>query len=109
MDSVIYGHIQNEKSAKDVWKKLQDTFEDNGLTRRVGLLRTLITTQLDQCNNMEDYVNRIITNAQKLRGAGMDLNDEWIGTLLLLAGLSARYEPIHKSTCKRCSSAAKRS
>lgn len=93
VDAVNYAHIQNEKTAADVWKKLQGAFEDSGLTRRVGLLRTLITTQLDQCKNMEDYVNRIISNAHKLRGAGMDINDEWIGTLLL-AGLNERYEPM---------------
>lgn len=88
-----YSHIMDETTAKGVWNKLKDVFEDSGLLRRVCLLRTLITTHLDHCLNMEDYVNRIITTAQKVRGAGMDINDEWVGTLLL-TGLNARFEPM---------------
>lgn len=93
VDSMNFAHIQSEKTAKGVWDKLQNTFDDSGLSRRVGLLRTLVTTRLDQCEGMEEYVNRIITTAHKLRDAKMVLDDEWIGTLLL-AGLSSRYEPM---------------
>lgn len=53
----------------------------------------LITTRLDDCDSMEDFVNKIISNAHKLRGAGMTINDEWVGTLLL-AGLGVKYEPM---------------
>lgn len=93
VDPVNYSHIEDVATAKGIWDKLKSVFDDNGLTRRVGLLRTLITTRLDQCDSMEDFVNRIISNAHKLSGAGMKLNDEWIGTLLL-AGLTPRFEPM---------------
>lgn len=93
IEPINYVHVSEETSAKGVWDKLKAAFEDSGLMRRVGLLRTLITTKLEQCNNMEDFVNRIISTANKLNGAGMKLDDEWIGTLLL-AGLSSRYEPM---------------
>lgn len=42
---------------------------------------------------MEDYVNRIVTTFYKLRNAKMDINDEWIGTLLL-AGLNDDFKPM---------------
>lgn len=93
VDDVNHVHIQGETTAKGMWDRLKAAFDDSGLSRRVGLLRTLITTRLDQFDRMEDYVNRIISTAHKLRGAGMVLDDEWIGTLLL-AGLSSRYEPM---------------
>lgn len=93
IEPVNYVHVNQEKTAKGVWEKLQAAFEDSGLSRRVGLLRTLISTRLVDCENMEDFVNRIITNSHKLVAAGMAITDEWIGTLLL-AGLSERYEPM---------------
>lgn len=93
VEPVNFAHIRDEIDAKGVWDKLKSAFEDSGLMRRVSILRTLITTRLESCDSMEDFVNRIITNAHKLAGAGMVINDEWIGTLLL-AGLSSRYEPM---------------
>lgn len=93
VEPVNFSHIQDETSAQGVWEKLEKAFADTGLMRRVGLLRVLITTKLEQCDSMEDFVNRIISTANKLSGAGMKLNDEWIGTLLL-AGLSTRFEPM---------------
>lgn len=42
---------------------------------------------------MEEYVNFIISTAQKLHGIGFKVADEWIGTLLL-AGLPVQYGPM---------------
>lgn len=42
-----YVHIQDCTSAKQVWENLEKAFNDNGLTRRVGLLRDLVNTTLD--------------------------------------------------------------
>jgi len=57
VDKVNYTHIRDATTLKEVWDKLKKTFEDKGLTRKVGLLRTLITTQLENCESTEDYIN----------------------------------------------------
>lgn len=93
VEPINYAHIQNATSAKEVWDSLKNAFDDSGLLRRVGLLRTLITTSLESSSSIEEYVNKIITTAHKLKGAGMTLDDEWIATLLL-AGLSNEYKPM---------------
>lgn len=93
VDPINYIHIQQAKTAKEVWDNLAKAFDDKGLTRRVGLLRDLITTTLDGCQNIEDYVNRIMSTAHKLRNIGFIVNDEWLGTLLL-AGLPDVYQPM---------------
>lgn len=67
IEPVNYVHICEETSSKGVWDRLKTAFEDSGHYRRVDLLRTLISTRLDDCENMEDFVNRIITNAHKLK------------------------------------------
>lgn len=90
---INYVHIQDAKSAKEVWNNLSRAFDDKGLTRRVGLLRDLITTTLESCQSIEDYVNKIISTAHKLRNIKFDVNDEWLGTLLL-AGLPEVYQPM---------------
>lgn len=93
IDKVNYIHVQEAKTAKAVWDTLKATFDDSGLARKVGLLRTLITTRLENCASMEVYVNEIIGTAHKLNGVGMEVTDEWIGSFLL-AGLSEEYRPM---------------
>lgn len=93
VDPINYIHIQEAKTAKEVWDSLANAFDDKGLTRRVGLLRDLITTTLEGCENIEDYVNRIMSTAHKLRNIDFVVNDEWLGTLLL-AGLPDVYQPM---------------
>lgn len=90
---INYVHIQEAKTAKEVWTNLSKAFDDKGLTRRVGLLRDLITTTLETCQGIEDYVSKIMSTAHKLRNIGFNVNDEWLGTLLL-AGLPEVYQPM---------------
>lgn len=93
IDPINYVHVQTAKTAREIWIKLGSAFEDKGLTRRVGLLRSLITTKLDDSDSVEDYVTKKITTAHKLNGIGMEISDEWVGTLLL-AGLPEAYSPM---------------
>lgn len=93
IDKINYSHIKDVTSAKDAWSKLKNAFEDSGLTRKVGLLRTLVTTQLEKCKSVEKYCDTILTTAHKLREMNLKIDDEWIGTLLL-AGLTEEYRPM---------------
>lgn len=93
LDPQNYVHVQECKTAKQVWENLQKAFDDNGLTRRVGLLKDLINTTLESSNSVEDYVSKIMNTAHKLRNIGFDVNDEWLGTLML-AGLPDEYKPM---------------
>lgn len=93
IDPINYVHVQEESTAKAVWNKLATTFNDSGLTRRVGLLRDLCNTSLSGCQNIEAYVSKIITTAHKLRNIGFKVDDEWLGTLLL-SGLPESYQPM---------------
>ncbi|GBP22475.1 Retrovirus-related Pol polyprotein from transposon TNT 1-94 [Eumeta japonica] len=93
LDPQNYVHVQECKTAKQVWDSLQRAFDDNGLTRRVGLLKDLINTTLESSNSVEDYVSKIMNTAHKLRNIGFEVNDEWLGTLML-AGLPKEYKPM---------------
>ncbi|GBP51799.1 Retrovirus-related Pol polyprotein from transposon TNT 1-94 [Eumeta japonica] len=45
-------------TAKQAWKKLEQVFDDSGLSIKVGLLRNLITTTLDNYSSVEGYINK---------------------------------------------------
>lgn len=64
-----YGHIQDADTPQEAWNRLKNAFEDKGLTRKVGLLRTLTSTRLVDCTSIEEYVNRITTTAHSQRGS----------------------------------------
>lgn len=93
LDPVNYVHVHNCTTAKDVWDKLISTFQDSGLTRKVSLLRTLITTKLSECDSVSDYVSKILSTVHKLNSIKFTLTDEWVGTFLL-AGLPDDYRPM---------------
>lgn len=93
VETINYVHIENATTAKQAWDNLKAAFEDSGLTRKVGLLRQLVTTRLDGCNSIDEYVNTIITTANKLNGIGFAVGEEWIG-VLLLSGLPDEYKPM---------------
>lgn len=93
VDAINYVHIQDATTSKEVWSNLERAFDDNGLSRKVALLKDLITTTLESSRSVEEYVNKIMTSAHKLRNIGFSVDDEWLGTLML-AGLPDLYKPM---------------
>lgn len=92
VDKSLYVHIMKCETALQIWCTLRNLFEDKGLSRKIGLLRNLISTRLDDCSNMQAYVDRIVDNTNKLNGIGFEINDDWM-TAILLAGLTESYKP----------------
>lgn len=64
----LYIHIKDAKTTVELGKKLRSLFDNKGFARRIGLLRTLISTRLDGCDSMASYVNQIMKTSQRLRG-----------------------------------------
>lgn len=93
VESTNFNHVRGAATAKDAWEKLKKAYADSGLCRRVGLLKTLLTTTLEKCATVEEYIDQIMTSAQKLGAIGMAVSDEWVGTILL-AGLPEKYSPM---------------
>ena len=93
VDKSIYSHIRKAETAKQAWDSIKAAFEDSGLTRKVGLLRILTSTRLENFSNVEEYVNKIFDTAQKLESFNFKVDDEWIGALLL-TGLPEKYKPM---------------
>lgn len=93
IDPSLYVHIKNEQTVRSVWIKLKSLFDDSGFTRKISLLRNLISIRLETCESMTSYVTQLVDTAQKLKGTGFEINDEWVGSLLL-AGLPEKFSPM---------------
>lgn len=93
IDASLFIHIKEAASTVELWEKLKSMFDDKGFARKISLLRCLISTRLDNCDSMASYVNQVVETSQKLRGTGFNINDEWVGSLLL-AGLSEKFAPM---------------
>lgn len=93
IDASLYVHIKQATSTYSLWKILKNMFDDSGYARKISLLRNLISIRLDNCESMTSYVSQIIDTAQKLNGTGFEINDQWIGSLML-AGLPEKYGPM---------------
>lgn len=93
IDESIYPIVRNYKSAKDVWDKLSDTFEDKDLSRRLSLLRKLFRITLSDYTSLNEYLNDILSLAQKLESINAGLEDEFIG-VIMLSGLTEEFDPM---------------
>lgn len=92
VDESVYVHIQCHDTPFKMWKALKDLYEDKGLSRKIGLLRKLISTRLETSESMQSYIDDIMTLSAKLTGVGFKLSDEWL-VAIILAGLSDDYRP----------------
>lgn len=93
IDPSLYVQIKGETTVLKVWNKLKFLFDVSGFTRKISLLRNLISIRLDTYDSMTSYVTQLVETAQKLKRTGFEINDEWIGSLLL-AGLPEKFNPM---------------
>lgn len=110
LDESIYSYISDANTAKQAWTKLEKAFEDSGLSRKVELLKQLVKLTLDECDSVQDYVNRMVTTCLKVGKAGLTIDDEILASLML-AGLPDQYTSlvmaIENSTTKLTSDGVK--
>lgn len=87
----LYSYIPTEYgSAKEVWDKLADTFEDKGVARKVTILNVLVSFKLANFENMERYINEILLYWEKSKQAGFKIEEAVIASLML-GGLPEEY------------------
>lgn len=86
VEKSLYVHIRECKTALEIWNKFKHLYEDRGLHRKIGLLRSLISFRLEESDSMQAYIDGIMTTASKLTCIGFKLADEWLSAIML-AGL----------------------
>lgn len=89
----IFTHIKSCKTPLEIWKTLSNMYEDKGLSRKIGILKKLISTRLEDSESMQSYIDTIMDESSKLQGIGFNISDEWLGAILL-AGLTEKFRPL---------------
>uniref|UniRef100_A0A2H1WMK4 SFRICE_021333 n=1 Tax=Spodoptera frugiperda TaxID=7108 RepID=A0A2H1WMK4_SPOFR len=89
----VIPYIRTAKSAHEAWKILQKAYEGRGLSRRLGLLRSLFNTKLSENSSMEVYLNKIKEISHQLNEIESPLDDEFVA-VIMLSGLTDDYDPL---------------
>lgn len=93
IDPGLYVHIKETKTSLELWVRLRTMFDDSGFSRKITLLRHLISLRQENCDSMTSYVTQVVETAQRLKGTGFTITEEWVGSLLL-AGLPEKFSPM---------------
>ena len=88
-----FHHVKEVKTALEAWTCLMNVFEDDGLTRNVGLLCDLTSIALDDCETVEAYVDKVISIAHQLKSTDFAIPDKLLAGILL-KGLPQTYKPM---------------
>lgn len=86
-------HFDKADKPRKIWDDLKSAFQDNSLLKKGQILRQFWRTQLDKCDNEEEYIGKIISAARRLRNIGMIIPDHWVANILLM-GPSDIFEPM---------------
>lgn len=101
-----FSHVRNATTGYQAWTNLKTAYEDRGLCRRLGLLRSLFGLKLEQFSDMEAYLLKITDLDQQLRDINAPLDDDFL-SVLMLSGLPPDYDPLimalENSNIKLCS------
>ena len=93
VETSIYPHIENSKTAKEIWEKLKELYDNKGMSRKISILRSLVSIRLENCESIQNYVDKIVSDRNKLVSIGFDISNDWL-TAILLAGLNEAYRPL---------------
>lgn len=93
MEKNIQTHIESCDTPIKVWDVLKSLYEDKGLSRKIGILRQMISTRLEDSDGMQGYIDTIVDCSNRLGGIGLKMDDQWIAAILL-AGLTDNYAPL---------------
>lgn len=86
-----YVHIQNCRSALDVWETLEKLYKNIGLSQEIKAFRRLISIRMEYGEDMEDYVKKFKNIVSGLICSDTVITDE-IKNYSLLTGLNKDYE-----------------
>lgn len=57
LDPSLFMHVREANTVGEICKELKNMYDDSGFTRKIALLRALISLRLEKCDNMASYVN----------------------------------------------------
>jgi hypothetical protein len=90
-EEFIYPVIRSAKTAFDTFNCLKKAYADSGLTRRLMLMKKLLTNSYR--GSIQSYINASLATQQELQEIGAGVDDEFLA-IILLTGLPEKYQPL---------------
>lgn len=69
VETNVYSLLEECTEAKQGWDALKNAFEDNGVVRKVSLLKQWISLKLCDCTSLQEYVNQCLILRSKVKTA----------------------------------------
>lgn len=89
----IFTHLMGCTTAIESWEKLASLYDTTGISRKIAILRNMLSCKLEDVGGMQTYIDEIMSGSNKLKGIGFNMTDEWIAAILL-AGLTENFTPL---------------
>ncbi|CAH2100914.1 unnamed protein product [Euphydryas editha] len=68
IDASLYIHIKQCATTFDLWRTLKNMFDNCGYSRKISLLRNIISIRLEDCDSMTSYVSQLIKLHRNCKG-----------------------------------------
>ena len=96
VQSQLFSSIRDLVSGEEVWNRLEKLFQPRGLYREVALLEELTSIRFSDCPDMETYLNKKVTAAQRLSAINSKVEDRLLAGLILMK-LPEEFNPLIQS------------
>ena len=109
VDEVVYHHVSELNSSKEIWDKLQDVYERKTAGNKTLLIRKLVNLRYKDEADIGEHLNEMKSIITQLARMKMTLDEEWQAILLLntlpssvICRLEKNEYPIY-DTLEQCS------
>ncbi|XP_074289288.1 uncharacterized protein LOC141614443 [Silene latifolia] len=85
--------VEEDSTAMECWKRVQDIFQDNQHSRAVTLEQEFSSTSTVDFSSVSDYCQRLKTLADQLKNVGSPVTNNRL-VLQLVAGLTPAYQSV---------------
>lgn len=83
IDSKELKQVKGCKTSREVWMKLQNTYQSTGPARKGTLLRKLALYRMENGGNMKEHLNKFFDIVDKLNEMEIEINKDLLAVLLL--------------------------
>ncbi|GBM47189.1 hypothetical protein AVEN_271254-1 [Araneus ventricosus] len=83
--------LKNCLTAKDMWEKLERTYQSKGPARKANLLKSLLQLKMETGSDVRDHIRKFFDFIDKLQDLDIVM-DEDLTSVILLYSLPANFE-----------------
>lgn len=83
--------IKGCKTAKEVWSKLEDTYQSKGPARKAALLKRLTTHKMQSGSDIQEHLRSFFDTVDKINEIGVEIDADLL-SIMLLSSLSNDFE-----------------